>query len=415
MNKYFPLLPLALLLCLAACDKAGLPAYTHVPLPAPDSAGDVRAVLAGSSFTLFSQAAARAGLDSLLPATGEYTLFAPVDSAMMSAGLTATVIASLPLDSLQRIVLYHVTRGVYSPAALTASICSIQAPTLRQDFSYNNLQAQVFIYQQPLFLKITGSLYVNGEAANNPGDTALIANNGYIYPVRAVLQAPTLSLWGILQQRPELSMFLTALRLDDSIYHADGYTSPGSQPVIYLDSVFFNSIYYINQTYLIGGSTGNPPATMYTVFAPTNAAFAAAGFTSADDLRAYANRSFVGSIDYSYTFNYTALDSVLKQHLIGNSDYSFTNLSLYNDLLFNPDINSGQFNVFFPYIGQQGGGQAYSSSVHPLFSNKNNTAYVQWSDSSSVPAAPLPADKSRHFMAQNGVIYETDQLFYPHN
>jgi hypothetical protein len=202
-------------------------------------------------------------------------------------------------------------------------------------------------------------------------------------------------------------MYLAALRLDDSIYNADGFIS-ASNSTLEGDSLFFNFVYYVNQQYFGTGAT-----TMYTVFAPTNNAFAAAGFNSIADLRAYAERSYVGpGINYG-PFSFTALDSVLNQHLIGNSGYSFTNLSLYNDLLFNPDINSGVFNVFSPFTTNNG--FMYGPAVHDQFLNKSNTVYIQWSDSSQVPPALLPADKSRHFMAQNGVVYETDQLFYPHN
>jgi uncharacterized surface protein with fasciclin (FAS1) repeats len=409
MKQYLILLFAGMTLYLASCEKKGISGFGHIPYPVPDSSNDLRKVLAGSPYTLFRQAAIRAGLDSLLPTGNYFTILAPVDSAMQSAGLTASVIGSMALDSLQRIVLYHVAQGTFSPASLTAAVSNIQATALLQDISYNNQTANVYIYLQQLFLKITGSLYVNGEQVNNPGDTALTASNGYIYPIRTVLRAPEKSLWGVLEGRPELSMYLAALRIDDSIYYENGLFA-GNSPILG-DSVLFNTILYSNQYEGVSGISNYN--TLTTVFAPTNAAFAAAGFHTPADLLAYAaNYSTLGvSYTNGYQVYYLPLDSVLKQHLVGNINYTFTNLNLYNDLLFNPDINNGGFNAFHP--GQPG--TVYSSAFLLQFFNKNNTANIQWSNSGNTPQALLPADRSRHFMAQNGVVYEIDQLFYPHN
>src|SRR6202012_5322716 len=111
----------------------------------------------------FRQAARKVGLDSLLPVTGYFTLFAPVDSAMIAAGLDSARISLLPADSLSEIIGYHVVEGAYADASLTAAVASIQAATLRQDVSYNVQQANTYVYQQYLYIKKTGVLYVNGE------------------------------------------------------------------------------------------------------------------------------------------------------------------------------------------------------------------------------------------------------------
>lgn len=394
---------------LLSCEKTGVRDFAKTPHPSPDSTADIKTVLAASPFTLFRQAAKRIGLDSLLPTGSFFTIFAPVDSVLQAAGLNAAAIGSLSPDSLRKIVLYHVVTGAYSPGALTAAVSSVQANSLRQDYILQN--SNTLTYGQLLYLKITGSLYINGEAINGPSDTAFKASNGYIYPIRSLLQAPVKTVWSFLKDRPELSMYLAGLRIDDSIYRAhrmgSGYYS--SIP----DSNIFGRLVYTNQRNPGDGGYQNPYA-LPTVFAPTNAAFAAAGFNSPADLVRYA-ASVRPRFDWDVTGNFeilfaTPLDSILKRHLVVNANYTYSNLSLYNDLLFNPDINNGGTNGVYP-MKVFGSGFAL---VQPLvrIMNKNNVVNIKWSDSSAITPVLLPADKNRHFMTMNGVVYETDQLFY---
>jgi uncharacterized surface protein with fasciclin (FAS1) repeats len=325
-------------------------------------------------------AAQRIGLDSLLPGAGFYTVFAPVDTAMASAGLDAAHISVMSVDTLRRIVLYHVVQGAYSDGALTAALNSIQANALLQDITYNLQQANTYIYQQMLYIKKTGALYINGEAVNDPADTALPASNGYIWPVRTVLEAPQQTIWGLLQSRPELSLYLAGQRMI--------------------------TVNYANQ------QNSQATTALPAVFAPTDSAFAAAGIHSTADLLTYATRTMA---EYVYDQNYnqiqvfSPLDSVFKQHYIVNGNYTFSNLSLYNDLLFNAGINNGAFN-----LNQYAPGSNVSEQLYLLqFSNASNTVHIKWS--SQAPAAVLPADKNAHFMTTNGVVYEINQLFLPNN
>ena len=388
-----------------ACQKAGMSDTVTLSPPSPDTTKDVKSMLAKSNLTLFKMAAQRVGLDSLLPGGSFFTIFAPVDTAMSSAGLDAARISGMSIDSLRQMVLYHVVQGAYNGASLTAALNSIQANTLRQDVTYNLQQANTYVYQQVLYIKKTGALYVNGEAVNDPADTALAASNGYIWPVQSVLQAPQQTIWELLQSRPELSLYLASLRIIDSIYRSIGwlqYPNPNATS----DSVVFTALSYANQQ-----SFGSH-VSLASVFAPTDSAFAAAGFHSTADLLAYATQTMAGfvTIDQYGTQKqvFSPLDSVLKQHFIINNTYVFSNLSLYNDFLFNPDINNGGFN-----------GNQYAPGFNPhlniflQFKNAGNTVNIQWSP--QAPTAVLPAGKSDHFMMTNGVVYEINQLFYSHN
>jgi uncharacterized surface protein with fasciclin (FAS1) repeats len=389
----------------ASCQKTGISDTIPVSHPSPDTTRDVKSILAANTFTLFKMAAQRAGLDSLLPGAGFFTIFAPVDTAMASAGLDAAHISAMSVDMLRQIVLYHVVQGAYNGTSLTAALSNIQANTLRQDVTYNILQASTYVYQQLLYIKKTGAIYVNGEAVNDPTDTALSASNGYIWPVHTVLQAPQQTIWGLLQSRPELSLYLASLRMIDSIYHSIGWLQYPN-PTATTDSAVFDAMYYTNQQQHTYGTA------LPAVFAPTDSAFAAAGFHSTVDLLSYATQTMAGYIvidQYGTQAQvFSPLDSVLKQHFIINGNYIFSNLSLYNDFLFNPNINNGGFNAnqYTPGYNQQ-------LSTLLQFSNAGNTVHIQWGP--TAPAAVLPAVKSAHFMTTNGVVYEINQLFYPHN
>lgn len=408
-----------------SCQKKGVNDFITATHPVPDSSSDIRVVLRKSPFSLFRQAAQRIGLDSLLPASGYFTVFAPVDSAMVAAGLDQGHIASLPVDSLRKIVLFHVAQGAYGQGALSSALYNVETKSLRKDVTVDISSASSILYQQNLYLKISGGvLYVNGDPAGNAGDTAWTANNGYIWPIRYVLQAPTQNIWQIALSRPELSMYLMAMRIDDSIYAANGFlpTPPFVPGQYYSKNVAGDSISFSWVVY------DNLPNTQYygftrpTVFAPTNAAFAAAGLHTYQDILNY--NSTVPNpgpqIDFNTwvtTWTYLPMDSVLKSHLIlyaGNNTAVRApyHISLYNDLLFNPDINNGNFNtVDFWSLGNA----ANAPLPNPLlqFSGNNGTVNIKWQPGG--PAAVLPADRSRHIMALNGAVYEMDKLFYPHN
>jgi uncharacterized surface protein with fasciclin (FAS1) repeats len=387
-----------------SCQKTGISDTVKLSPPSPDTTKDVKSILAKSNFTLFKMAAQRVGLDSLLPGGSFFTVFAPVDTAMSSAGLDAARISGMSIDTLRQMVLYHVVQGAYNGVSLTAALNSIQANTLRQDVSYNLQQTNTYVYQQMLYIKKTGALYINGEAVNDATDTALAASNGYIWPVHSVLQAPQQTIWELLESRPELSLYLSGLRIIDSIYRSVGWLQY-PYPKAPSDSVVFTAMSYANQ------QRSTFPS-LPTVFAPTNSAFAAAGFYSTADLLSYASRTMAGyvTIDQFGTQAqvFSPLDSVLKQHFIVNNTYVFSNLSLYNDLLFNPDINNGGFNA----NNNAPGSNAHLNTLLQ-FKNAGNAVNIQWSP--PAPAAILPADKSVHFMTTNGVVYEINQLFYPHN
>ncbi len=405
------LMTFCLIAGLYSCEKQGISDMAPSPHPTVDSTTDIKAALSKSSFILFRRAASRCGLDSLLVPQEYFTIFAPTDAAMQAAGFTQSYIDGLQMDSLKKMVLYHVVHGVYSNSALSSTLVSIQTNTLRQDIFPGRNGSGNLVYQQLLFLKKQGGLFINGEPAGGSGDTALSSSNGCIWPVNRVLQAPGQSLWEVIRSRPELSLYLAALRINDSIYASKGYL--GDNVPDYMkacgDSIQFSRLNFAN---LSTPKLNVNPGALLTMMAPTNAAFQAAGFNTPDDIRAYAGRT-APSIGFGSVF--LSMDSVLKLHLLCTGSNTFSNLGLYCDMLQNPYFNNGIFNAWSPAAFAN---LSYGVIQQPFLlqlGQSGANVQIRWSVDPAMPQVILPADGSRHIMAQNGVLYEIDRLFYPHN
>lgn len=400
---FIPLMMWGMMTLPGACNRRLESPLPTVSNAVRDTAGNIRAVLRNSSFHLFNQAFVRTRLDSNYDF---YTVFAPSDSAMTAVGLTSATIDNLPADSLDKIVGYHIARGVYGDTVLENTPLTVQAPTVRQDANFTYQYGWLY-YQQNLYIRKKGTLYINGIGADQ-GERALKASNGWIHPVDRVLKAPDRDLWSIIRSRPELSMYAAAIQLVDSV---------GGPPLQYLqtsDTTIFSAVLYSS-----ANSPNSSKPMLSTVFAPTNTAFTKAGFNTVDTIRQYIlNSQALGNAGYVpgtsiSLINYVNMDSVLKLHYLYTPDQS---LLLYQDLLSStlPVINKGQQYTDSIYVTQ------YFDKflIQPFslqFYDKNGTVYIKWSSDPSVALAPLPLDPGRSFVGTNGVIYETDQLFYPHN
>lgn len=405
--RFLPILAVAVILAgLGACNKGLDTPLLAVSNGQPDTASDIRTTLANSPYHLFYQAYNLVKLDS---SYGYYTIFAPTDSVMTAAGLTSTVINSLPVDSLYRFVSFQVGINSYSDSTLMALTLPQLIPTLREDAFViiepnSNGQLEGVTYQQNLFVQEKNQLYVNGVPSNN-GETPLRARNGYIYPVNRIFTAPDSNVWALMLTKPELSMYTTAIQLIDSFYAATGFY------IVTPNAALFQTVdWQVN-----GGFTIGAPGIFFTIFAPTNDAFAKAGFQTVDDVRQYITSTVPYATDVVYNGNeyylqyYNPMDSVLKQHYLYTQG---ANPLFYPDLL-NPAINNGWQNTNQWTTGSFAVWPAITP-YYTQFSNVGGTVHMQWSRNPAIPAAVLPTTAPA-YQAMNGIVYEIDQLFYPHN
>ncbi len=196
------------------------------PAPAPQTITDI--VNSNANFSLLKQAVTKAGLGGALSA-GSLTVFAPDNDAFTASGITSAVIDGLTVAQLTDILTYHV---------LATKVPSGSVPVS---------DAVTTLQGQKLFAsKNANGVFVNGVRVKTAD---VNASNGVIHIISSVLTAPTNTIAQLAAATPELSLLLTAVvraGLDGAV------SGPGK----------------------------------FTVFAPTNAAFIAAGFPDAATINA---------------------------------------------------------------------------------------------------------------------------------
>jgi uncharacterized surface protein with fasciclin (FAS1) repeats len=203
----------------------------------PAGPGTIAAqVAAGSDFTLLSAAVAKAGLGTTLSGTGPFTVFAPTDDAFTSSGITSDVINSLSAAQLQTILLYHTLSGkilaASVPAGPNAKIVTASGDSV---FVTNN----------------STGVFVNGIKVTQAD---IAASNGVIHTIGRVLLPPVGNIVAVASADTTFSFLVAAVTR----------ASTGSTNVAAVLSS--------------GG--------IFTVFAPTNNAFRAAGFATIDAINA---------------------------------------------------------------------------------------------------------------------------------
>ncbi|KAI9452626.1 hypothetical protein F5148DRAFT_1289545 [Russula earlei] len=365
---------------------------------------------------------------------------------MKAAGFTADVINTLSLDSLKKIVKYHITNGAVSDTALSnASVCIKQNCLLDSVFFNASFGYRRYIHS--LYVKkYGGSLSINGWFVNNNSGAPVKASNGYIYTINLVLQPPAQRVWDIVKSRPELNYYVAAINIIDSIYYTKNFYAVA---LMATDSALFNQVVF--DGYSGDGSFNTSPKSVIpTVFAPTNTAFINAGFPDIASIRTKIVGSMKtnvslpspytylthdvpsasapiysigsnGTIIIGYGTYYLPFDSMLKMHYLfpvdqsGGSGTSFSTLIPYTDLTNNPSINNGVFNISTINTNIRGA----NSSITPYqlqFSSLGGLLQIQWNPAGTnnitVNTDANQLTRNTNFWALNGVVYECDRLFY---
>ena len=385
----FPI-SILLILAIASCKKNYIQEKPAPPLLS-DTTNNIRVVLAGSQLHIFYAALKKTGLDTLLHADKAFTIFAPTDAAFTAYGITAGSLDNLSTDSLSKLLQYHIVRGAFAYEGISSAVKNFTAPCLLKTTFFDSTKGYS-VYQQRLFLLGRDhALMINGDTAGN-GEAPLAASNGYLYAIDKILQPPTRTLYQLIKSRPELSYFLRACQLNDSIYRSYQYD------IGQMDSSVFSRVNYNTEE----------QTSPITLLAPIDNAFLRSPFNNEDELRNYANQW------HPTAYGYTMLDALLRMHIVsGGSSGVLTGsdrVLLYNDLMGIPNINNGIFNITnrFPDLDYN----TYLYVYYYLQYQRNNGVLdIRWGDDFlNGPAHILSTGKN--IMALNGVIHEVDSLFY---
>jgi uncharacterized surface protein with fasciclin (FAS1) repeats len=210
-----------------------------------------------SNLTIFTAAAKRVGLEQDLKVLGSYTVVAPTDAAFAAAGITAASVGTLPIDVLRAVLRNHMLSGRILSTDLApgpnAVYITLQREVLNCSF-YNN------------------NYFLNAKRVNKTNIRSL---NGILHTIDGVLMPPLNTLSATAAANPNLSFFVAA----------------------------------VNRAGLTAAL--NASTTLLTVFAPTNAAFIAAGFPD------------IAAIDAA---DPVTLGNILRYHVIPSS--TLTNSSI---------------------------------------------------------------------------------------
>lgn len=223
LKKMMAVLALIVITVATSCKK------DEEPMVAEQNIADI--VVADNNFSLLESALIHADLVTTLAGSGPFTVFAPTNEAFAAAGLdTEEKINALSKEALRNILLYHVAGS---------SIPSASIPKASNTVVKSASNVDLFV------TKNDQGVYINGATVTKAD---VMATNGVIHVINKVLMPPSGNIVQVAQGNPDFSFLVAAVLR----------ASQGST----------------NVANVLSG------AGPLTVFAPTNAAFMKAGFTS---------------------------------------------------------------------------------------------------------------------------------------
>jgi uncharacterized surface protein with fasciclin (FAS1) repeats len=245
-----PALPVLLMVLALAtgCQKA-MEYYPKGSSANPGNKTISQIVNMSPDYSLLKLALSRTGLLDDLNTKGPFTVFAPDNKAFAAAGLPdATAIAKMDKGTLKSILLYHV----------------IASKVLAGDIPVeDNTPVKTLNGKEIFVTKKDGKVCVNGAMVVVAD---IIASNGVIHAINKVLIPPTGTIVDLAAGNPDFSLLVEAVK----------WASTGSVKVI---------------------DILNGPGPL-TVFAPTNAAFAAAGLGDAAKIKGISPDALAGILAY---------------------------------------------------------------------------------------------------------------------
>ncbi|MEO6818166.1 MAG: fasciclin domain-containing protein [Ginsengibacter sp.] len=214
------LVALFFLFSFSSCKKDNNPVETP---------GTITSIVSSSpDFTILKAAVVKAGLAATLDGAGPFTVFAPTNDAFIASGITMASINDLSADALKSILLYH----------------TLSSKVLAKDVPAGPNANVATVNGKDIFLtKNDKGVFVNGI---NVTKADIMASNGVIHTISMVLMPPSGNIVETAVATPNFSFLVAAV-----LRASQGNT---------------------NVAEVLSG------AGPFTLFAPTNDAFKAAGF-----------------------------------------------------------------------------------------------------------------------------------------
>lgn len=315
---------LTMLVALTGCDKRGK--QDIYPPGVPDNILEV--AQADAELSVFVAAMKAAGMDTTFESLGLVTVLAPTNTAFSALGITAANVGTaIPAATLRAVLRYHMLGGSVPAANLAPG----------PNAAYNTLQTEL-IYTTT-YSAVNPGTWFNGRARVLKTD--IRANNGLIHKINAVLLPPPGNMWEAINANPNLTFLAAAINRAGL-------------------SASFNSTAGL------------------ILFAPTNAAFQAAGFADIAAINAASP---------------AVLAPILAYHVVTAATVSQPVGTLYGlrGRLFSVDLRDGM-----SLATLQGSNISVSTTGTPGVRGTGNTSNC------NITASDL--------MARNGVIHVIDRV-----
>jgi len=303
---------LALFVAATACNK------NNTSSGSGGSGSTITMILANSTnATMFDSAVIRVHLDTVFSGVGPYTVFVPTNSSFANSGITSAMISAMPDSVVRNIILYH---------TIGASLLSSNFPPGSDNKIVTANGDSVFTTYNNFGLFVNGIQVVAGD---------VIASNGVLDVVNYVLLPPSGTILQTLQADTAYTFLVAALNTCSSVLNLDSLlAAPG----------------------------------IYTMFAPSNSAFIAAG---------YPNIAAVTSA------NPDSLANVLSYHVVPGRSFTCD----YSQSQMLPTVNGNTLTMLV-------NGLSTFQVQGKLNATPSNIVYG-------------------NVMARNGVIHGVDQVLLP--
>jgi uncharacterized surface protein with fasciclin (FAS1) repeats len=234
----------------------------------------VSVLAADPNYSVLVAAIKRAGLESALSTYVPFTVLAPNNAAFQAAGIAEAQINSLPVADLTTLLTYHILSGRRDASS----------------FKSDTNSSQVFTSTgaKNLYISSRGGVFFNTPANAVAGATQP-STNGLIVPINRILMPPTRSLVDEILNNPDFSLLKAAILREgrDTLTKVQASDSiAGFTRVKVGDTVKVKKAETIAE--VLKGNN-------FTILAPNNAAFTAAGLGTEVAINA-ANMLFLRSV-----------------------------------------------------------------------------------------------------------------------
>lgn len=254
------LLTVSAMMILTSCNK-DLEQFRAAPV-VQGTAPTVASLLDAADLTIFKAAVTRAGaMTQLTVPTNRFTVFAPTDAAMTSAGLSLAVVNAIPLTSLVPLVQYHIV-----PQTLLTSSIPNTFPNFGYPTTFNPAPPLSALLRLDVYPSTRNGNWINNVPMISLNNTAV---NGAMHKIAAVNAPPQRYLWDRINTDTDLTLFKAVIQ------RADQVSTPAtnlSSPTGILNNIGANLTVFApsNQSVrnLVSGLTGGAIPAVNYVSAP---------------------------------------------------------------------------------------------------------------------------------------------------